>query len=311
MAAAGDQNGVVFFVTEQSNLNVKVHQVDLRGQTPVPTQIDLLTTNQLPGSMAATTSRGGILALWRQRSQFSDPSLDPHSLMGLRLDGAAPFARKELMSLQRADESKSPNKNSDRFTAAPWGDELVVAWDGKVGSTAPIGVARLDANGDFIAGSVKQVSNSGTTTSNLHPQIVATPAGLAVAWRQTTSTTRRVALAELDGSLSSAGDIVLGEMGPVSATAGSVAAAAQGDIVLVGWTRYTAAGSTPTMQGLSFSGIDRRTGKVLTTFNFPRTEVSSTDHLAIAQSGDGWIATWAEKGNKIAVARITCEEPAQ
>ena len=65
LAAGGDQTGVVFFVTEQSNLNVKVHQVDLRGATPVPTQIDLLTTNQLPGSMAAISSRDGILALWR------------------------------------------------------------------------------------------------------------------------------------------------------------------------------------------------------------------------------------------------------
>lgn len=307
LAAAGDQDGVVFFVTEQSNLNVKVHQIDLRGPTPAPTQIDTLTTNQLPGSMAATTSRGGILALWQQRSQFSDPSPDPHSLMGLRLGGAAPFAHKVLMSLQRTDESKSPNKNSDRFTAVPFGDDVVIAWDGKVGSTSPIGVARLDANGDFIAGSVKQVSKSETTTSNLHPQIVATPAGLAVAWRQTTSNTRRVAIAELDGSLNSPGDIVLGEMGPASATAGSVAAAAQGDIVLVGWTRYTATGSTPTMQGLSFSGIDRRTGELLATLEIPRTELSSSDRLAIAPSGSGWIATWAEKGGKIAVARITCE----
>lgn len=309
LAGAGDQDGVVFFVTEQSNLNVQVHQIDLRGPTPDPKRISLLSTNQLPGSMAATTSRGGILALWQQKSPLSDPSTDPHSLMGLRLDGDAPFAPKELMSLQRSTESTNPNRNSDRFTAAPWGNDLVVAWDGKVGSASPIGVARLDANGDFVAGSVKQVSNSDTTTTNLHPQVVSTPSGLAVAWWQTSSSTRRAVVAELDGSLNSMGDIVLGELGPANVLGGSVAAAAKDSVVLVGWSRYTAGQyGMAKMEGLSFSGIDRSNGEVLAKIEVPRTTVSSSDRLAIAPAGDGWIAAWAESGGKIAVARITCED---
>lgn len=308
LAAAGDERGVVFFVSEESNFNTKVHQVDLRGATPAAAQLDLLTLNQRPASMAATTSRGGIVGLWRQNAQFTETSY-PHELVGLRLDGAAPFGLKRLLTLQRTDTTKNPNVHSAQFTAAPRGDELVVAWHGQVGSISPISVARLDADGALVDGSVKLVSNGGTGSDNVLPQIVSTNAGLAVAWSRSSASVRRAVVAELDEALDSRGDIDLGELGPTSVTAGSVAAAAQGDIVLVGWTRYTASGSSPVKQGLSFSGIDRRTGQVLAKIDLSRTAISTYgDYLAITPSGAGWIATWAETGGKVAVARVTCEE---
>lgn len=286
LSGAADAAGPLFFATEETAFAKQLHRVDLRGASAAHDQLDADTDIV---SLAATPRAGGVAALWRRTGAQAG--------VEFLLDaGATPFV---------PVDTGLPSDNTFAHGLVAQGAGFVVTWHGTTGGQTPISGARLDGEGKLVAGSVKTLSSGGT--KNVRPVPVLTTAGLVVAWLQDAGGSRRAAATRLSEGLAALdGDLELGVQGPSGTVAGSLAAAAAGDVAIVAWTRVSSAGVP---QGLAVAGVDRRTGRVLATRTLDVAALAPYVDLAVAPVAAGAALAWTERSSgeqRVQVALVRC-----